>query len=87
MRSYGVSIQMTHRIYSTTFGFSLSEFGQTALVEKEVTVNVSMLILFIIRVNLWMMEQKHISNGEATTATLKPSAQGKRKMESSTPSL
>lgn len=69
MRLYGVSIRMTHRIYSSTFGFSLSDFGQTTLVIKEVTVNVSRLIFFIVRVNLWMTEQKHISNGEATTAT------------------
>lgn len=70
MRSYGASIRMKHRIYSSTFGFSLSDFGQTTLVVKEVTVNVSMLIFFyIVRVNLWMTEQKHISNGEATTAT------------------
>lgn len=42
-----MSIRMTHRIYSSTFSFSLSDFGQTTLVVKEVTViNVSMLLLF-----------------------------------------
>ena len=47
MRSYGASIRMKHRIYSSTFGFSLSDFGQTTLVVKEVTVDVSMLIFFL----------------------------------------
>ena len=47
MRSYGTSIRMKHRIYSSTFGFSLSDFGQTTLVVKEVTVDVSMLIFFL----------------------------------------
>ena len=46
MRSYGASIRMKHRINSSTFGFSLSDFGQTTLVVKEVTVDVSMLIFF-----------------------------------------
>ena len=47
MRSYGASIGMKHRIYSSTFCFSLSDFGQTTLVVKKVTVNVSMLIFFL----------------------------------------
>ena len=38
--------RVTHRVYSSTFGFSLSDFGQTTLVEKEVAVNVSVLIFF-----------------------------------------
>ena len=41
-----MSIRMTHHIYSSTFSFSLSDFGQTTLVVKEVTViNASMLLL------------------------------------------